>query len=100
MEITTIFPTDVETSKDFALILYAAKQTMLSAERSGEDQHANSNETHHEPKLSWFGGVCPRASADLWIASKLSTDPQAKSAQCLDEWYMRSAPRLWASSEP
>ena len=33
MEKAAIFPTDVETSKDFALILYAAKQTMLSAER-------------------------------------------------------------------
>lgn len=33
MEKDAIFPTDVETSKDFALILYAAKQTMLSAER-------------------------------------------------------------------
>jgi hypothetical protein len=28
-----IFPSDVETSKDFALILYAAKQRMLNAER-------------------------------------------------------------------
>ena len=33
MEREAIFPTDVETSKDFALILYAAKQTMLNAER-------------------------------------------------------------------
>jgi hypothetical protein len=33
MEMEAIFQTDVETSKDFALILYAAKQTMLSAER-------------------------------------------------------------------
>jgi hypothetical protein len=33
MEKEAIFQTDVETSKDFALILYAAKQTMLRAER-------------------------------------------------------------------
>jgi hypothetical protein len=33
MEKETTFPTDVETSKHFALILYAAKQRMLSAER-------------------------------------------------------------------
>jgi hypothetical protein len=32
MEKDAIIPTDVEASKDFALILYAAKQTMLSAE--------------------------------------------------------------------
>jgi hypothetical protein len=33
MEKEAIFPTDVETSKDFALILYAAKHRMLNAER-------------------------------------------------------------------
>lgn len=33
MEKDAIFPTDVETSKDFALILYAAKQTMVRAGR-------------------------------------------------------------------
>jgi hypothetical protein len=33
MEKETIFPTDVETWKHFALIWYAAKQRMLSAER-------------------------------------------------------------------
>lgn len=33
MEKEAIFQTDVEASKDFALILYAAKQTILSAER-------------------------------------------------------------------
>jgi hypothetical protein len=33
MEKEAIFQTDIETSKDFALVLYAAKQTMLGAER-------------------------------------------------------------------
>jgi len=33
MEKETTFPTDVETWKHFALILYAAKQRILSAER-------------------------------------------------------------------
>jgi len=33
MEKDAIFPTDVEISKDFALILYAAKQTMVRAGR-------------------------------------------------------------------
>jgi len=33
MEKEATFPTEVETSKHFALILYAAKQRMLSAER-------------------------------------------------------------------
>jgi hypothetical protein len=33
MEKEAILPTDVATSKDLALILYAAKQRMLSAER-------------------------------------------------------------------
>jgi hypothetical protein len=33
MEKEAILPTDVETSNDFALILYAAKQRMLSAAR-------------------------------------------------------------------
>jgi hypothetical protein len=59
-----IFPTDVETSKHFALILYAAKQ--LDAER-GEDQNANSNETRHEANQSPFGRKCLPSRHCLWI---------------------------------
>ena len=68
------FPTDVETSKDFALIFVRSKAD--DAQR-GEDQNTNSNETHHEPKLSPFRGIFPLATASLWITLKLSTAPLA-----------------------
>jgi len=43
MEKEVIFPTDVETSKDYALILYAAKQTMPNAERIRTPQRRDSS---------------------------------------------------------
>ena len=69
MEKGAIFQTDVETSKDFALILYSAKQ------------------------------IRHPAPVRLWIALKLSTNPQVKSARCEDEWCASSTSRLRASSE-